>query len=292
MRLSLYQILIRNPCQAPQRSDMQIPGITQSTDSSSFSWETLIAVIIIVVVAYAVGRIAAYLVQRLWLRPRKVELSTDILVTRVITWSITIIGALMALSYMKLDITPLLLGAGIVGLAIAFGVQEIVANLISGLIIMVDRPIRVGDIVEVETATGRVMDVGLRASTVRTLDNVNHLIPNKLIILNRITNYSKYDPKIRLQISIGVAYGSDMEKVRKTLLSIAEKHPKVLDDPPPEVRITEFGNSSVDFILFAWIDDPSSRIRIKDEINWEIDQEFRKQKITIPFPQLDVWMKK
>ncbi len=269
---------------------LQIPGL--DTGDGELTPSLVIAIILIIAISYAIGRLAAFLVKKLWLRPRKVELSTELLITRVIVWSITIIGTLVAVAETGLNITPLLLGAGIVGLAIAFGVQEIVANFVSGLIIMVDRPIRVGDVVEVEGATGRVMDVGLRASTVRTLDNVNHLIPNKLIILNRITNYSKFDPNIRLRIPIGVAYGSDMQKVKKILLGIAQKHPKVLKEPPAEVRITEFGNSSVDFVLFAWIDDPSARFKIKDEINWEIDNQFKKNKITIPFPQVDVWMRK
>ena len=169
----------------------------------------------------------------------------------MIKYTVLVVGSLIAISEIGLDITPLVMGLGIVGLAIAFGVQEIVANLVSGLIIMVDRPIRVGDIVEVEGATGKVMDVGLRASTVRTPDNINHLIPNKLIILNRITNYSKYDPKIRLQIPVGVEYGSDMEKVKDVLLSIARDHPNVLENPAPGVGLREFGSSSVHFVLYA-----------------------------------------
>jgi potassium efflux system protein len=269
---------------------LQFDFSTGSADS--FAWGDLITVLIILVVSYAVGWLIAYLIKKLWLQPRKVELSTELLITRVVTYGIFIIGVLVALYEFGINPAPLLVGLGVVGLAIAFGVQEIVANLVSGLIIMVDRPIKIGDIVDVEGASGKVMDVGLRASTVRTLDNVNHLIPNKLIILNRITNYSKYDPKMRLQISIGVSYGSDMQKVRDVLLEVAKSHPKVLEEPAPEVRITEFGNSSVDFIVFAWIEDPSQRFRIKDEINWEINQKFKENKITIPFPQVDVWMRK
>ncbi len=269
---------------------MQFDFSTGSADS--FAWGDLITVLIILVVSYAIGWLIAYLIKKLWLQPRKVELSTELLITRFVTYGIFIIGVLVALYEFGINPAPLLVGLGVVGLAIAFGVQEIVANLVSGLIIMVDRPIKIGDIVDVEGASGKVMDVGLRASTVRTLDNVNHLIPNKLIILNRITNYSKYDPKMRLQISIGVAYGSDMQKVRDVLLEVAKSHPKVMEEPAPEVRITEFGNSSVDFIVFVWIEDPSQRFRIKDEINWEINQKFKENKITIPFPQVDVWMRK
>lgn len=270
---------------------MQLPDLSGGS-SDSFAWGDLITILIVLVVSYVVGWLVAYLVRKVWLEPRKVEMSTDLLITRVIKYSIMIIGVVVAIGEAGIEITPLLMGLGVVGLAIAFGVQEIVANLVSGVIIMVDRPIRPGDIVDVEGATGKVMDVGLRASTVRNLDNVNHLIPNKIIILNKITNYSKYDPKIRVQIPIGVAYGSDVEKVRDVLLNIAKEHPKVLEEPSPEVRISEFGSSSMDFILFAWIDNPGERVKIKDEINWQIDEQFRKNKITIPFPQLDVWMKK
>ncbi len=253
---------------------------------------TGVIVVIIVAISYAIGHAVALLVRKIWLAPRKVELSTELMISRVIKYSITIVGSLIAIAEIPLNILPLLMGLGVVGLAVAFGVQEIVANMISGLIILIDKPLRVGDVVEVETATGTVMDIGLRASTVRTMDNINVLVPNKLIILHAIKNYSKYDPKLRISVPIGVAYGSDMEKVRQVLLSIAQDHPKVLKEPAPEARLVEFGNSSVNFVLYAWIEEPSMRVKIRDEMNLEIDKRFRQNKITIPFPQLDVWMKK
>lgn len=252
----------------------------------------LLVVAVILVVSYAVGWLIAYFVRKLWLRPRKVELSTELLVTRSISYSIMILGSLVAMRQLGIDITALVMGLGVAGLAVAFGVQEIVSNFVSGVIIMVDRPVRVGDVVEVEGASGEVVDVGLRASTIRTLDNVNVLVPNRLIVLNKIVNYSKHDPRIRLRVSVGVAYGSDLEKVRGVLLSVAGGHSGVLSDPAPEVRLVGFGDSSVDFVLFVWIDDPSLRFRIRDELNWEIGQRFRAEGITIPFPQVEVWMRK
>jgi small-conductance mechanosensitive channel len=267
-------------------------GLLGSGGGSGSTWTDLIAVAIILAASYGAGWLMAYFVRKLWLLPRKVELSTDLLITRAIKYTVTILGSLIALAWININILPLIMGLGVLGLAIAFGVQEIVANMISGLIIMVDRPIKSGDVVEVEGATGKVVDVGLRASTVRTLDNINVLVPNKLIILNKITNYTKHDPKIRLRIPVGVAYGSDMAKVKKILLSIAAGHPKVLDEPAPDARMEEFGNSSVNFTLYAWIDDAPSRFQIKDEINWEINEQFKKGKITIPFPQVDIWMRK
>ncbi len=247
---------------------------------------------VILVVTYSVGWTAAFGVSKLWLIPQAVEQSTHLLVTRAVTYGITVVGGLVALSEIGVPTAPLVVGLGTGGLALAMGARDIIANMVSGVILMIDRPLKRGDLVEVEGATGEVVDVGLRASTIRTLDNITVLVPNKLIVLNKITNYSKFDPKIRLNIPVGVAYGSDMDKVKGILLSVADGNPGVLKEPVPEVRIVEFGSSSVDLVLFAWIDEPSLRLTIKDEINWEINQQFKSKKITIPFPQMDVWMKK
>jgi uncharacterized repeat protein (TIGR01451 family) len=245
------------------------------------------------VVSYAVGWGLAAAATKLWLIPKGAELSTQLLVGRATKYGVMVLGGLFALAQTQteIDSAPVVVGAGVVGLAFAFGSKEIVANLVSGVIVAIDRPLKRGDIVEVEGAVGEVLDVGLRATSIRTLDNVTHLIPNTVVVLNKVTNYTKYDPQIRLQIQVGVAYGSDMGKVKELLLSVANEHPKVLDEPAAEARIVEFGNSAVRLILFAWIDDPAERFRIKDELNWQISNAFREKGIKIPLPQTDLWMR-
>jgi small-conductance mechanosensitive channel len=245
----------------------------------------------VIIVSYAVGWGAAAGITKLWLIPKGAELSTQLLFGRITKYGITILGGLMALAQTNINPEPVLLGAGVAGIALAFGAKEIIANFVSGIIILVDRPLKRGDIVEVEGAVGEVLDVGLRATTIRTPDNINHLVPNTIIILNKITNYSKYDPNIRLQVPIRVAYGSDMEKVKEIIHDAVKSHPKVLEEPAPEVRIIQFGESSIDLIVFAWVENPKERFRINDEINWEISKKFRENKIKIPFDQRDLWMR-
>jgi uncharacterized repeat protein (TIGR01451 family) len=243
----------------------------------------------ILVGSYVLGAVAAAGLVKAWLIPAGAELSSQMMLGSVVKYGILIVGALFAISQTHIEPAPVIVGAGVVGVALAFGARDIVANLVSGIIIVIDRPLKRGDVVEVEGAVGEVLDVGLRATAIRTLDNVNHLVPNTYIILRKITNYSKYDPKIRLQIRVRVAYGSDMEKAKDLVLATARAHPKVLKEPAPEVRMVEFGTSAIDLILFAWIEDPSDRFRIKDELNWGIGEEFVREGIRMSFPQKDAW---
>jgi uncharacterized repeat protein (TIGR01451 family) len=245
----------------------------------------------VLVASYAVGWGAAAGLTKLWLIPKGAELSTQLLLGRATKYGIVVLGGLMAIAQLDINPEPLLLGAGVAGIAFAFGAKEIIANLVSGVIILIDRPLKPGDIVEVEGAMGEVLDVGLRATTIRTPDNINHLVPNTVIILNKITNYSKYDPNMRLNTPVRVPYGSDMEKVREVILEAAKSHPGILEEPPPEVRVIQFGESSVDLILFAWIANPKDRFRINDEINWEISKRFKENGIKIPFDQKDLWLR-
>jgi small-conductance mechanosensitive channel len=211
----------------------------------------------------------------------------NLLVNRAIILGALALGGMVALSAIGLESAPVMVGVGVAGVAIAFGFRDIIANAVCGLIVMVDRPLKVGDFVDVEGATGTVVDVGLLASTIATLDNLHVLVPSKAIILNSIVNYTRHDPKIRLNIPVGVAYGTDMEKVKEVLLEAAREHTDVLAEPPPDARIVEFGDSSVDLVLFAWVDNPSQGGRIQEEVNWEINRLLVENKIAIPFPQRD-----
>ncbi|MFP4006151.1 MAG: mechanosensitive ion channel family protein, partial [Candidatus Hadarchaeia archaeon] len=159
-------------------------------------------------------------------------------------------------------------------------------------LLMGERSVRVGDWVEFKNMYGVVVDTGVRASTVRTLDNRHILIPNSNFVQSPFTNYSHRDPKIRISIKVSVAYGSDVEKVKGILLDIAENNEKVLDLPEPRVVFQEFGNSSLNFELDCWIGDPKFRRGIKSEINFEIDRRFEENGIEIPFPQRDVHLKR
>ncbi len=245
----------------------------------------------VVVVAYSVGSFASLGVSKAFLIPKGVEASTSLMVNSVVKYGILIVGGLVALSATGVETAPAVVGTAAVGVSLAFGGRDLIANMASGLVLLIDRPLKVGDIVEVQGATGEVIDVGLRASTINTLDNVIVIIPNYLIILGPVTNYTKYDPKIRLRIPVRAALGSEVEKMREILLSVAREHPEVLKEPAPEVRIIGYGQSAKELMLFAWIVDPAKRFIVRDALNLEIYRKLKENDITIPMPQRDVWMR-
>ncbi|WP_217126585.1 mechanosensitive ion channel domain-containing protein [Hydrogenophilus thiooxidans] len=171
---------------------------------------------------------------------------------------------------------------------LGFGLQEIVANFVSGLIILFERPIRVGDIVTVQGVTGRVKRMTIRATVIETLDKQEVLIPNKAIITGNVSNWTLSDLQSRIVLPVGVAYGSDLEQVRALLLDVAQSHPNVLTDPAPTVAFSQFGGSSVEFELRCYVADIAVRGETKTELALAIANAFRANGVEIPFPQNDL----
>ncbi|MEM9667885.1 MAG: mechanosensitive ion channel domain-containing protein [Pseudomonadota bacterium] len=177
------------------------------------------------------------------------------------------------------------------GVGLGFGLQEIVANFISGLIILFERPVRVGDTVNIGELEGDVTNISIRATTIRDFDNREVLLPNKSIITENVTNWTLRDSIVRIIIDIGVAYGSDIETVREILIRIAEEENDVLDSPEPRVFFMSHGDSSLDFELRVFISSPRKRFRVRDELNTAINSAFTEAGIEIPFPQRDIHIK-
>ena len=215
------------------------------------------------------------------------------LVIRYVIW----FAAVMAiLKVFNIDITPLLAGAGIAGIALALAAQDFISNFFGGAIITVDKPFKVGDRIKVEDYYGDVISVGTRSTRIRTLDYQIVTIPNNKLTSNIIINYSEPDPKLRITIPVTVAYGSDPLRVKKILLEIAQDAIKnteyLLEDPAPTVFFMEFADSSLNFILHVWARKYNIPEQVKDAINCRIAERFAKEGIEIPFPQMDVHMKK
>ncbi len=177
------------------------------------------------------------------------------------------------------------------GVGLGFGLQEIVANFISGLIILFERPVRVGDTVTIGELDGTVTNVAIRATTIRDFDNREVLLPNKAIITENVTNWTLRDSVMRITIPIGVAYGSDVDAVRALLLKIAQEENDVLESPEPRVFFMNHGDSSLDFEVRAFISTPNKRFRVRDELNTAINKALQDAGIEIPFPQRDLHLK-
>lgn len=193
---------------------------------------------------------------------------------------------LVALQTLGIDLTSLNVLAGALGVGIGFGLQNVANNFISGLIIMFQRPIKVGDRIEVGEVNGKVIKISSRSTTVVTNDNISIIVPNADFISKNVVNWSYGDPKIRFRIPVGVSYDSDIDKVEKILLKVAEENEGVLDDPKPSVRLLSFGDSALKFELHCWSEALLHRRAVLfSDLNFAILRSFREEGVQIPFPQ-------
>jgi small-conductance mechanosensitive channel len=202
---------------------------------------------------------------------------------------ILVVGIFVVLQNTGIHLEALTVFAGAVGVGIGFGLQNITSNFISGLVILAERPITIGDRVQVAGVTGQVRKIRARSTVVVTNDNITTIVPNQKFIDSPVTNWTYGDPRVRFRIPVGVAYGTDVELVRKKLVEAAEAHPKALKDPAPSVFFKGFGDSSLDFELVVWSDEMSHRpARFRSDLNFAIEKNLREAKIEIPFPQRDL----
>ena len=215
------------------------------------------------------------------------------LVVKYVVWFAAI---MVILSIFEVDITPFLAGAGIAGLAVALAAQDIISNFFGGAIITVDKPFKVGDRIKVDQYYGDVISIGPRSTRLKTLDYQIVTIPNNKITTNIIINYAEPDQKLRITLPVSVAYGSDPNRVKEILMEIAcstiEKTDYLLDDPAPKVFFLEFQDSSLKFTLYVWARKYNLPDEVKDSLNTQIAERFAAEGIEIPFPQMEVRLKK
>jgi len=212
-------------------------------------------------------------------------------IRRVVHYLIISVGLLVALNFIGLDFTALAVVFGFLSVGIGFGFQNITSNFISGLILLFERPISIGDFVTVGDQVGAVKDIKMRSTLIQTQDNIAIIIPNSKFLDQEVTNWSHGNPRVRIHVPVGVEYGCDLEKVKEALLRVAVEDSDVLDSPAPEVRFLEFGDSSLNFELLAWIARPEAQWAMKSQLNFEIDAALREAGIGIPFPQRDLHIK-
>ena len=193
-----------------------------------------------------------------------------------------------------INIMPFIAGAGVAGIAIGFAAKDTLSNLISGVLLIIDRPFEIGDRIEVWSAPkgsstwGDVIDIGLRATQIRTTDNIVIIIPNNQVMTRDIVNYTTISSGIRVRVNIGVAYDTDLEKAKQTILEVAESVEWIAKDPPPKVVVRNFGESSVDLQLRVWIEDARKRMDTISAITDQVKSAFDAAGIEIPYPKRDL----
>ncbi len=250
----------------------------------------LVASAILTLVVVATHNLPGAL-ELLVLRNLKLNTGTGYAVTSLLKYSIMIIGVAVTFQQLGLEWSKLqwLLAALSVGLG--FGLQEIVANFVSGLIILFERPIRIGDVITLGNIDGVVSRIHIRATTLIDFNRKEVVVPNKTFITEQLTNWSLNDYVTRLQFPVGVAYGSDCQKALAVLVEVAQAHPKVMRDPEPYALFMAFANSALNLELRVYVDDIDARLGIMNDLNLAINQRFLQEGIVIAFPQLDVHIK-
>lgn len=231
------------------------------------------------------------LVDKETLFKHRVEKGARLSMARLAHYAIILAGFLFAISALGFEISKITIMLSALGVGIGFGLQGIVNNFVSGLILLFERPVRVGDVVQIEGAFAEIKKIGLRATTVETFDRADQIIPNADLTTNQVTNWTLSNRQIRLVIPVGVAYGSDIALVTETLLACAQTNPKVAKRPSPSVLFLNFGESSLDFELRVFVADFNHRLEVKSALNYQIDRSFRTANIEIAFPQRDLHLR-
>ncbi len=255
----------------------------------------ILLVIFILYIANKLSRLLKDLILPGIYEQYKLDPSVRFTFNSIFHYLIMVIAVFTSLNMIGINLNSLTVFASIFGVGIGFGMQNIAANFISGIIILFERPIKVGDRVIIDDIIGDVMEIKMRATVIRTRDNEHMIIPNSFFLEEKVINRSFGDPKIRLLLPVGVSYSSDVRLVESLLIEAAheliQKKGSLLQEPPPSVIFSDFGDSSLDFTLIVWIDNPLGEFRAKSDLRFSILEKFRQNDIEIPFPQRDVHMR-
>ena len=239
--------------------------------------------------------LASWIVQKLLMdqvfAKRRVETGVRVAIARLVHYALIFIGFVLALIALGFEFTKLTIVLSALGVGIGFGLQSVVNNFVSGLILLFERPVRVGDYIEFDGKWAEIKNIGLRATIVQTFDQADVIIPNADLVTNQVINWTLSNRRVRLAIPVGVAYGSDIALVMETLRASSKDNSKVAEAPAPQVLYLNFGESALEFELRVWVLDADNWLVVSSELHQEIDRRFRRAKIEIAFPQRDLHLR-
>ena len=240
---------------------------------------------------YLSNKLRILVIERL-LEHTKLDLGARQAVGTISRYFILFVGFLVILQSIGINLTTLNVLFGAIGIGIGFGLQNVASNFISGLIILLERPIQAGDRIEVDDINGRVISVGARSTHIKTNDNITIIVPNSKFITENVVNWSYGGGKVRFRIPVGVAYNSDIDLVERILIEAAKENKDVLPEPEPKVRLLKFDDSSLNFELWAWSAAKLHRRSVfLSDLNFAILRKFREHGVEIPFPQRDLHLR-
>ena len=272
----------------------QLDAIGFSIGNTYLSIWTALVVLFVAVVIFLLARLATRLAHRMLGRITRMDNTQKLLADKFVSIMVWVIAILIGIDLLGVDLTALTVFSGAFGLAIGFGLQKTFGNLIAGIILLMDRSIKPGDVIAVSDMSGResfgqIRKIGIRAISVITRDRKEYLIPNENLMINQVENWSYSSLDMRVKAPIGVSYGTDIELAERLMLEAVRDVPRVLDNPEARVLLMGFGNSSIDFEIRFWIKDPEEGIsNVRSDVLKCVWRKFREHEVEIPFPQRDL----
>jgi small-conductance mechanosensitive channel len=280
--LVFFTVSAINAAGIPLSWNAPLPGVSLSLV------QIFLLIALLIAVFWISSRTKHFLFNRL-LTKSGLDRALQYAISQIVSNVVLIVGIIIVLENTGIHLGALAVFAGAVGVGVGFGLQNITSNFISGLVILAERPITIGDRIEVAGIAGQVQQIRARSTVILTNDNIAMIVPNTKFIDSPVTNWTYGDPRVRFRVPVGVAYGSDVNKVCEALITAAREHPATLSDPAPNVYLEKFGESSIDFELVVWSREMSYRPRrFKSDLNFLIDKHLRAAGIRIPYPQRDL----
>ena len=255
---------------------------------TKFSIATIISLLGLIVLAFFVSRIISEIIRQSLLSKLRINRGLQEAITVFIKYVLITLSSVIILQTAGINLSSLAVIAGVVGIGIGFGLQNIASNFISGLVLLFEQTIKIGDYIEIGELKGTIEKISIRSTIIRTEDDLFVIVPNQRFIENNTVNWSYEGHTCRIHIPVSVAYDTDLLVLTEALLTAARHEPRVLSSPPPEVWFQAFGKESLEFELLVWIDDPDANEPIRSSINFRIAYEFRSRGIRIPFPTREI----
>jgi len=269
------------------REFLDIPIVKLGTTRLTV-WTIIYLLVLVFILFFLTGKLRTWVAEKL-LAGTRMKPGARHAAGTMVRYTVIIIGFVIILQTAGIDLTALNVLTGAVGIGLGFGLQNIVNNFVSGIIILFERPITVGDRIVVGDVEGDVVHIGGRSTRVVTNDNITIIVPNSKFITENVVNWSHHDRKVRFRIPVTVAYGSDLAVVERLLLEAAAECPDVLEKPPPGIRFTGFGDNGIDFELRAWSTTLIHRKGLlTSSLNFGIYRRFREHGIEIPYPRREI----
>jgi len=256
--------------------------------SMVFTWGNIFIFFIVIYLSIVISGFIRMLLEDDVLNKMNMKKGLPYTIALIVKYSLVTAGIFLAVSAAGIPTTSLTVVIGAFGVGIGFGLQNIFNNLVSGLILLFERPIQLGDTIEVGTLMGNVRSIGIRSSNVRTFDGAEIIVPNGNLISNEVINWTLSDERRRIELIVGVSYSSDPHKVEEVLMNVIKNHPDIESDPEPSVWFQNLGDSSLDFRMLFWTKEFNQWIRIKSDILFQVFDDLKKAGIEIPFPQRDL----